>query len=582
MHLQRFSPFVIVVVGLLLGSLGPVPLARGQHSDPGPPSEEASPQSLKAQQLLVRGLTHQQLDEHERALEFFDQALRLASNNAAILAALAASHEALDDLPTALFFAEQARRHGPDNIYHYFLVAELHMRAGELSTAEAAYETLLARFPDDWDALQSLAQVQTMLSKDHEAIATYEKLIAQAEHYADVRRQVLPLYLRVGDVEGAERTLEAITEIDPRDAPAWRSLGDLYVQQNKLEEAIHAFEQALLANLNDTYAATALADVYRALGQNAEAEALLDRSLHLEHASVDDLLARARPLLPRASFEEASRATATEMLERALELDPDNGEALAMLGDLYFETGAYGKAARALEQALQENPRDPGGWYRAAASYLEAGEPTRAAEIADEALLLFPGHLRLLRASAHGLLRSYRTEEALLRFEEALAVAQEDAPDDVALRSELYASMGQLYDRQKRHGAADSAYAQALEIAPNNAVALNNYAFSLANRRERLREAQQLAERAVAQEPRNPIFLDTLGWVFFNLDQLDQAEAMLTQALASDQAGAAVYEHYGDVMARRGDLETARQYWQQALDRAPGNVALQEKLQDDR
>lgn len=583
MRQHPLTSVLVKAIGFFLGSLGLLhaPAAWGQRSVTTPETEATSPQAIQAQQLLVRGMTYQQLDDQETALQYFNEALGLAPNEPAILAALAATHEVLDDIPTALFFAEQARQHGSDNVYHYFLVAELHMRAGELSTAEAAYQTLLAQFPDNWDARQSLAQVQTMLGRDHDAIATYEHLIAQAQHYADVRRQILPLYLRVGDMEGAERTLQAITELDPRDAPAWRSLGDLYVRQNKLEAAVHAYEQALHANLNDVYAAMALADVYRALGQNNQADALLDQSLHLESASVEELLTRAELLAATVPPDEETHRSAVQILEHVLERAPQNSNALSLLGQLYFEQGRYAEAAPLLEQALRENPRDPDGWCQAAAAYIEAGDPEQAVEVTEEALLLFPGHLRVLRTSALSLSRSYRHEEAVLRFEEALAIAHEDTPDDITLISDLYAALAQVYDRQKQFATADSIYGRALATDPQNAVALNNHAYSLVNRGERLREARRLAERAVDQAPRNPRYLDTLGWVLFHLEHLDEAEEIFTRALASEQASAAVYEHYGDLRARRGDLESARQYWQQALDKSPDNVALQEKLKED-
>jgi Flp pilus assembly protein TadD len=100
---------------------------------------------------------------------------------------------------------------------------------------------------------------------------------------------------------------------------------------------------------------------------------------------------------------------------------------------------------------------------------------------------------------------------------------------------------------------------------PNNATALNNLGYFLVERNERLTEALEMIQRAVRSNPTNSSFLDSLGWAYFKLGKLDEAERHLTEAARRNTTSVAIQEHLGDVYQRRGKLEMARAAWQKAL-----------------
>ena len=111
-------------------------------------ARQISPQQdVRAQQLMVRGMTRAYLGDHEGAIALYEEALRLVPGEAALLSALAASHQALDDLTSALFYAQQAVALASDNVYYHHALAELHLEAGDAEAAAATYDTLLTHFP---------------------------------------------------------------------------------------------------------------------------------------------------------------------------------------------------------------------------------------------------------------------------------------------------------------------------------------------------------------------------------------------------------------------------------------------------
>jgi Tfp pilus assembly protein PilF len=97
----------------------------------------------------------------------------------------------------------------------------------------------------------------------------------------------------------------------------------------------------------------------------------------------------------------------------------------------------------------------------------------------------------------------------------------------------LYGMLGDLYFGRGNFEQAVSAYRSALELEPENALVLNNYAWLLATCEDlSFRDSElalELAERAAAIE-QSPHIMDTLAESLFINGQVDEAIAASTTA----------------------------------------------------
>ena len=98
-----------------------------------------------------------------------------------------------------------------------------------------------------------------------------------------------------------------------------------------------------------------------------------------------------------------------------------------------------------------------------------------------------------------------------------------------------------------------------------------------------LQEAVELLLRAIAIEPQNSAFLDSLGWAYYQLGELDQAEQYLAQSMewmdeGDAEEAAVICEHAGDIAHAQGRSDDAQRYWRRALEFDPDNGALRAKL----
>ena len=558
-------------MGLMVSAVAPaVPATAQEASD--------ARVEARAQMLFIRGLTKLQIDEPEAAIPSFAEAHKLAPEQAAVLSALAEAHAALEDVETAQFYALQARDAAPSNPAYHRQVAALYRQQRQPQQALSAYERLLVRMPNDTATLRDVAALHTALGSYHEALEAYERLNAAQGPRAGVLYQMVQLHQELGQRRLLMERLETLTRLEPEDPEPRRLLAEYRREAGQTQEAIELLEEVRILTPSDAEVVLTLSDLYAAEGDLEQSEAVL-AALHNipENASVETLADRAATLL--SSGQRAEEAGTIEaLLSTILTRQPDHYRALVMQGQLRFERGAYTEAANLLARALQENPREVEVWFQAALAHLEGGSPADAAATAEEGLVLFPGAFILLRLAGYSHLQAGRSDRALERLTEALDRGERTGALDATERAALLATVGGVHAQQGDTTAAEAAYRDAIAADPSNAMALNNYAYSLAERGQQLQDALAMAQQAVDLAPRRAAFLDTLGWVHYKLGNLYDARTWMERAVETGDASAAVYEHLGDVLQALDLPEQARTQWQKALERDPDRTSARERL----
>jgi tetratricopeptide (TPR) repeat protein len=103
-------------------------------------------------------------------------------------------------------------------------------------------------------------------------------------------------------------------------------------------------------------------------------------------------------------------------------------------------------------------------------------------------------------------------------------------------------------------------------VQPDSAPVLNYLGYMNADRNVRVAEALDMIQKALAIDPGNGAYLDSMGWALYRLNRLEAAEESVRKALASQGANAVVLDHLGDILRDRGRVAEALGTWQKALD----------------
>ena len=104
---------------------------------------------------------------------------------------------------------------------------------------------------------------------------------------------------------------------------------------------------------------------------------------------------------------------------------------------------------------------------------------------------------------------------------------------------------------------------------------MNYLGYMYADRDIRLDEAQQLVSKALDLDPDNGAYEDSLGWVYYRLNRLDQAADVLRLAVDKVGKDPTVHDHLADVYFKQGKIREAIQQWEASISEwkiaAPGD-----------
>jgi tetratricopeptide (TPR) repeat protein len=135
-----------------------------------------------------------------------------------------------------------------------------------------------------------------------------------------------------------------------------------------------------------------------------------------------------------------------------------------------------------------------------------------------------------------------------------------------------------MYDSQQRWEASDSLYTALIVSDSSDAQALNNYAYSLAERGVSLEKALSMALKAIELEPNNSAYLDTVGWIYYKLGNVNLALKFIQESVEIENTNAVVLEHLGDVLTSDNRVSEAADYYKKALELDEDNERLKAKV----
>lgn len=156
------------------------------------------------------------------------------------------------------------------------------------------------------------------------------------------------------------------------------------------------------------------------------------------------------------------------------------------------------------------------------------------------------------------------------------------APARKPFKSVVYSTLGDAQSNLENSEEADRVYELALRYDPQNHNAMNNYAYNLSVRGEKLERAAELAVKAMELDPDNAAYLDTMGWIFYKTGEFEKARRFIKASIDLDDeaASAEVLEHLGDVYDKLNKPDEAKKWWRKALEKDPSLTYLKERTQE--
>jgi tetratricopeptide (TPR) repeat protein len=474
-------------------------------------------------------------------------------------------------------------------------LARLYVRAGTFDKAIPLLTDLVNQEPGWQDGPMMLVEAFSGAGRGEEAIAWLEErtaddprlLPALADFYERERRWT----------DAADAYARAIERV-PRNADLKTRYASALLNAGGHDNLVKARdtlkEMTGSARSPEARPLYLLSQAQRRLGESADAEASARKVIALNAKSPWGYYALAEALEARHAYQAVIDEIAPIVAEfrgKAADRSFDVTVLLPHLGFAYQELGQHDKAIATFDDARKLAPDDPAMVTYFVEANIAGKKYAAAVDAAKAALAQNPNDLRLMRLQAQALKHTGKADQGIALLEDALkkhadeplayislaqsyseadrheqAVkvlqqAQAKFPADDSIAFEL----GTVFDKAKQFADAESAFRSVLARDPDNATALNYLGYMLAERGERLDESVEYLKKAIALEPDNGSFLDSLGWAYYKADKLELAESNLKRAADQLRTNSVIQDHYGDVLARLGRYEDAIAAYNRAL-----------------
>jgi len=326
--------------------------------------------------------------------------------------------------------------------------------------------------------------------------------------------------------------------------------------------------------LDDPVLAHRLAGAYRQIGEMQRAE-----DIYLKILERNPSAPLVRENLVDIYLTTSNREAAARQLRSLIEADPTNERATYLLGALAFQENRLEEAEDYLEKALLLQPLFEPAYYDLAGVKLSRDKPEEALALLDRARGRFPRAFLLEFYSGLAHARAKRYAEAVRHYTEAEALAA--TGERSRLNHVFYFQYGVACERKGDFAEAEQHMRKAIELAPTFAEALNYLGYMWADRGEKLDEARALIERALAIEPDNGAYLDSMAWVLFKQGKAPEALEWMLKAIQhveEEEEDATLYDHLGDVYQALGEAAKAREAWERSL-AIESSEAVRKKLE---
>jgi len=490
----------------------------------------------------------------------------------------------------------------PSSVEDHLLLGRLYRINNDLLKAEGEFKTAVKLQPDSEDAITSLAYLYTEEGDSKRAVQTLES-VPDAERSARLYGVLGYTYEQGHDYKKAIDAYRQSVDLDHDNLDSIRGLAQNLLNDGQTDAALDQFKTVADADPQDPQAALRIAEIYRqqgkfdlALDNLKKAQALVQDSLEIPYnmalvyeaqGRYDDAATLLQNLLKRSEKPDGNY-TASEKNNR--------GVFLERLGSVYREENKDQPAIAIYHQLIQlGNDQAERGYEQIVETYRTEKQWGLALNAAQEAAQKLPDSREMKMNLAQQLAdndqgaAAITQVKALLQNKPAdrevyLTLAQietslkqfKDAEDSAAQAEKLstkpeeknYASFvaGSVYEREKKYDLAEQKFKTVLADDARNAPVLNYLGYMLADRGLRLEEALGYIKKAVAQEPENGAYLDSLGWVYYKMGNYDLAEANLLKATDKMGTDGTVQDHLADLYFKTGRLRQAAAHWERALD----------------
>ena len=261
--------------------------------------------------------------------------------------------------------------------------------------------------------------------------------------------------------------------------------------------------------------------------------------------------------------------SAKEAFRQAVELAPDNADALNLLGAITLQLGQVEQAIGPLERAARARRSDSNILANLAQAYFALARYGESLEAFQKASRLEPGRAQFHMGVANSLAMLGKLSEA----ETVLRRLASRHPDDAL----VWFNLGNVLRDQDRVAEAMTCFAKALAIDPHHIDARNNLGGVL-QKNHQFDAAEREYRACIEMAPEYPLVKCNLASVLIDVGRFSEAEAVLREVVATAPDMGEAHAFLGAALGHQGRLREALEQHREAARVSPSSSRAVETL----
>lgn len=475
----------------------------------------------------------------------------------------------------------EAIKEDPSSWYLKYSLAEFHIVTGAFIKAKDSLESLRKQYSQNIDVRLLLAKVYTLLNYYEEAKTIYEEIIAIDKNHEEALFHVSLVYASKRDFKKSLAILKKLEEFSERLSLVYLYQARIYLELSDDTKAIAALHKAIDTRTEHPEAYLLLAALLESKGNRQEALKYYEEYSQINPEDRDVIKKLVDEYIADNNYEKA-----LPMLNELHRLEPENHKVSLKIALIGIEYNRLSEARDMLEHILSLSPEmEIASYYLGMVCQIQQdvscsqkayGHVTQESPFYTEAVLqrafIFIGLKQYDRAIAE--LTSTRDKDVVDEnitlvtsaayelkgdLKPATSVLEAFLKKDKSNVRVLYAKANILYKREKYNDAITS-IRHLLEVDPNHVQGLNFLGYHLLTLGNSPKSAYIPLKRAYDLAPGDPYILDSWGWYWYVMEDLEQAFTFLQKAYILKQDDVTILEHLILSLMKKGAPHEARKY----------------------
>ena len=484
----------------------------------------------------------------------------------------------LDQPQKALEYANKAVVLSPENEWYLANLAVIYKKINNHKKSAESFSKLVVSKPEKISYLFSLTEEllnNNSYKKAIKVLDVIEKKIGIKEEISIQKHQI---YLFLKNKKKAVIELENLISNEPESISRLGLLAEYYENAKKSELAKAILNKMLSIDSSNGLVRLSLFQHYY---KNKEYKKGYEELLLVMNSNSIEINLK-KQILMQISYDKSSPYNISEVCNLAqsfLSIDSKNSDVLLLMGDFKMLLREEDTACYYIRESLKINPSPFNAWSKLITSTLSRNKFDITINDAKMAIESHPNQPFPFLAMGIALNRKKEHAKAL----KELLKGKDLVFDDNFLESNFLQEIGNSYYGKEKFKISFDYYEMSIALDSNNFILLNNYSYYLALRKTNLERAEELMLKVIAKFPSNSTYLDTYGWVMFQLGAYSESEKFLFKAIInSDGQSGEILEHYGDVLYKLKKIDEANVFWNKSKKTGNYSKKLIQKISENK